>query len=159
MEDYIVLSSSFRDTTNFPHVSQFRNNLVSTLKNISEIQLISVILPKPSTLANSGLLFLVLNEALNVNKVIIPASLNSQKTVVKAFCPLPLTNSTSTNFISSDFDTTSFCVNLRPAKDISNYLEVKIVDITGAVFNFGESSGDLTQSNQVSIVLKIKYGE
>lgn len=157
MEDYIVLSSTFRDTAAFPHVNFFRNNLTSTLKNVTELTLISVILPKPTTLSNSGMLFLVLNESWNINKVVFPSTLNSQKTIRKAFSPLPLTNSTATNFISSDFDSSSYAVKMTPPKDFSNYFEIQILDITGTPFSFGETAGDLTQANQLSLIFKVKY--
>lgn len=156
-EEYFILSSALRNVTSFPQVNSFRNNIPSTLKNVSEIEVVSILLPKVTALNTQGILFLVLNETLNINKVIIPPTLNTNSVISKAFCPLPLSGATSTNFISADIADSVYRVKLLPAKDISNYFSVQIKDLQGNLFSFGESAGDLTTANQLTLVLKIKY--
>lgn len=156
-EEYFILSSALRNVTSYPQVNSFRNNIPSTLKNVSEIEIVSVLLPKVTALNTAGILFLVLNEALNINKVIFPSNLNTSSVISRAFCPLPLSGATSTNFISADIADSVYRVKLLPPKDISNYFSVQIKDLQGNLFTFGESAGDLTVANQLTIVLKVKY--
>ena len=156
-EEYFILSSALRNTTTFPQVNSFRNTIPSVLKNVSEIEVVSILLPKVTALNSAGILFLVLNETLNINKVILPPNLNSNPVISKAFCPLPLSGATSTNFISADIADSIYRVKLLPAKDISSYFSVQIKDLQGNLFSFGEAAGDLAANTQLTIVLKIKY--
>ena len=154
---YIFLSSIYRDITFDPFVNKFTNNIKTPFKNVSSIEVVKVTLPNTTAIDSLGVLFLVLNDNINLNNLVIPNSFNSSQAINKAFCAIPVTGSSSTNFISADMGENSYKIELYPPRDISNKFFIELRDLNGNLINFGESAGDLAFANQINIILKLEF--
>jgi hypothetical protein len=160
---YISISSSNRDSTNYPLHYDYRINFDQPFKNIKEIELISAIFPNQAA-ASSG--SDILNESHfvldidSLNYIEFPNNVGSQ--ALKGFSILPLKPPTknSGGFIIPELG----CIYHKsrvfktPLASL-DHLNIKIRDSDGNLYDFGHPNGTTTKSHQNHFVFKITVEE
>lgn len=160
---YISISSSNRDSTNYPLHYDYRINFDQPFKNIREIELISAILPNQPA-ASSGAD--ILNESHFVldidelNYIEFPNNVGSQ--ALKGFAILPLKAATKNTggFINPELG----CIYHQskvfktPLASL-DHLTIKIRDNNGNLYDFGQPNGVTSKTHQNHFVFKITVEE
>lgn len=158
-EEYISISSSNRDSVNYPLHYDYRINFDTPYKNIRKVELISAIFPNQPASSSSGD---ILNESHlildidNLNYIEFPNNTGSKS--LKGFSILPIkgTVKTSGGFIVPELG----CIYHKakvfktPLASIS-YFNIKIRDYSGELYDFGEPVGSTNKALQNHFVFKI----
>lgn len=162
-EYYINISSNNRDSTNYPLHYDYRINFDFPYKNIKSIELISVILPNQTATSSGGN---ILNEPYfiididELNYIEFPNNTSSK--ALKGFGIIPLKGPTQTvgGFINPElgciYNTSK--IYKTPLASL-NYLTIKIRDINGDLYDFGQTNGSTLKQYQNSFVFKITTEE
>ena len=149
---YLNVNSNDRDTTNYPLQYDFKLELNKVYKNVTAVELISVIFPNITGITSEPYLVLDINE---LNTVDFTNKNNTHQGF--GVCPLKNPNQTSNGFvlteISCAFHTQSV---FKKPKQLSR-LSIKIRDMYGEIYRFGfsEGVGSVLKADQISFVIKI----
>lgn len=145
---YLNISSSDRDTTNYPKQYDYLISLDKIYENTLSVEMISVIFPNSSGITSEP--FLVFDiEELNT----IDFALSSASHKGFAICPLKNPNQVSGGFVLADFGCMYHtCSVFKTPKKISK-LRVRVRDVSGNLYTFGGAS--VAKQDQHSFVLKI----
>lgn len=160
---YLSISSSNRDSTNYPLHYNYRINFDQPFKNVKQIELISAILPNQhsassgSDILNESHFILDIDE---LNYIEFPNNAGSQ--ALKGFAILPLKPSTknSGGFINPELG----CIYHQskvfktPLANL-NHLSIKIRDNAGNLYDFGHPNGNTDKTHQNHFVFKITVEE
>lgn len=160
---YLSISSSNRDSVNYPLHYDYRINFDQPFKNIKVIELISAIFPNQPASSSGGD---ILNESHLVldidelNYIEFPNNQGSQ--VLKGFSILPLKPPTKSSggFINPELG----CIYHKskvfktPLASL-DHLTMKIRDSNGNLYDFGEPTGSTLKSHQNHLVFKITVEE
>jgi len=162
-ESYISISSSNRDSINYPLHYDYRINLDFPYKNIKKIELISAILPNQAASSSDGN---ILNEPYltididELNFIEYPNNVGSS--ALKGFAILPLKPSTQTSggFINPEMNVTyhKSKVYKTPLSSLSNF-SIKIRNSVGELYDFGVLGGSTDKIYQNHFVFKITTQE
>lgn len=144
---YICVNSSDRDTTAYPHVNKYRINLETVIKNVCSIEIISGSIANQNTpLANPYLIF----KTDEHDHLIF-----SNDNINSGFALLYLKATTGAH-VQPELG----CLqrNVRyfktPLAKLS-HINVGLFTPSGALFSFGEATGDTTVTYSNSFVFKI----
>lgn len=160
---YLSISSSNRDSTNYPLHYDYRINFDQPFKNIKEIELISAIFPNQPAASSGGD---ILNESHFVldidelNYIEFPNNVGSQ--ALKGFSILPLKPPTknSGGFIIPELG----CIYHKskvfktPLASL-DHLTIKIRDNNGNLYDFGQTAGSTAKTHQNHFVFNITVEE
>ncbi len=162
-EHYISISSSNRDSTNYPLHYNYRINFDFPYKNVKKIELISAIFPNQPASSSGG-------DILNESHLIIDIEQfnyiefpnNTGSNPCKGFAILPLNPATKTSggFINPELG----CVYHKskifktPLASL-DHISIKIRDYQGNLYDFGHPNGNTTKSHQNHFVFKITTEE
>lgn len=162
-EYYINISSSNRDSTNYPLHYDYRINFDHPYKNIKKIELISAILPNQPASTSGGD---ILNESHlivdidELNFIEFPNNIGSS--ALKGFSILPLKPPTRTTggFINPELG----CIYHKskiykyPLASL-DHMTIKIRDYQGNLYDFGQTNGSTNKEYQNHFVFKITVEE
>ncbi len=160
---YLSVSSSNRDSTNYPLHYDYRINFDQPFKNVKEIELISAIFPNQPAASSGGD---ILNESHfildidGLNYIEFPNNTGSQ--ALKGFSILPLKTATKSSggFINPELG----CIYHKskvfktPLASL-NHVTIKIRDNTGTLYDFGYPNGTTLKTHQNHFVFKITIEE
>lgn len=156
-ENYISISSSNRDTDNYPKHYDYTINFDQPYKNIKYIELISAVLPNVSGILDEPYLAIDIDE---INYIEFPNNKGSAN--LKAFSILPLKTPVklSGGFINPELGLVYHKKKVfkTPLASLSKF-NVKIRDYTGNLYTFGNSSGSTDKALQHHFVFKITTEE
>lgn len=162
-EEYISLSSSNRDSVNYPLHYDYRFKFDHPYKNVKKIELISAILPNKGASSSSGD---ILNEPSIVldidqlNFIEFPNNVGSRS--IKAFSILPLKAATKSTggFINPElgcmYNTSK--VFKTPLASLDHF-SIKLRSIKGELYDFGQPNGSTDEAFQNHFVFKITIEE
>ena len=164
IDSYLNISSSNRDTTNYPLHYNYRINFDYAYRNVKKIELISAILPNQPAASSGGN---ILNESHliidieELNYVEFPNNIGSAA-ALKAFAILPLKSATqaSGGFINPELG----CIYHKskifktPLANL-DHLTIRIRDYQGNLYDFGQTAGSSAKQYQNHFVLKITTEE
>lgn len=153
-DKYIQLCSNDRDISTYPQTNSFKLGF-EKIKNVSEVELISVILPNQNNILLEPYLILEINE--------LPSNIEFTSTNVRnAFAILPLKkpNKDTDSFVIPELGH-NYKTVLRLKTPISSIqsFTINIKDLNGDLFNFGDDSGGPAKALQTTFVFRIKYLE
>ena len=162
-EHYVNVSSSNRDTSNYPLHYDYRINFDFPFKNVKKIELISAIIPNQPASVSSGD---ILNESHlvvdleEINYIEFPNNIGSNS--LKGFAILPLKAPTkgTGGFINPELG----CIYHKskvfktPLASLQ-HLTVKIRDYLGNLYDFGSTGGSSDKTLQNHFVFKITCEE
>lgn len=159
-ESYVSISSSNRDSTNYPLHYNYRINLDFPYKNVKKIELISAILPNQAASSSGGN---ILNEPYltvdidELNFIEYPNNIGSS--ALKGFAILPLKPATG-GFINPELNCVfhKSKVYKTPLGSLSNF-SIKIRNSVGELYDFGVSGGSTDKEYQNHFVFKITIQE
>jgi hypothetical protein len=149
VEHYLSVSSSHRDTVNYPLHYKYKLRLANEFKNVTKVTLVSVTIPNSSGILDEPLLALSIDE-LNCTKLLTSTN---EKTVFSVF-PIKTPEKTTGGYINPDLNvyvTKEFIVPIRLSS-----LTVSLLDIEGSLFDFGVPNGSTLKSLQHNFLLKIE---
>lgn len=148
--DYIVVSSSDRDITNYPSPSRYVFNLPFELKNIIRIEVVNGVIPDQNNVAREPYLLLNIDELESV-------MISNNSTINNGFALLHLASPIERgHFINVDKKTFEHVVlNLKTPKASLSKLTISIKDWQGNLFNFGDDTGGPYKALQNMFVFKI----
>lgn len=166
-EHYINISSTNRDTTNYPLHYDYRVDFDIIYKNVKKIELVNAIIPnRPSASSGSTILnepFLVIDIE-NLNFIDFPIN-NTTSTTFKGFSILPLKTpnvgiSGTGGYIIPDLGCLYHTSKIykTPLAKLS-YMNIKIRDHTGALYTFNNDNGTTDIDYQHHLVFKITTEE
>jgi len=158
-EEYISISSSNRDSVNYPRHYDYRINFDTPFKNVKKVELISAIFPNQGATSSSGD---ILNESHiildidNLNYIEFPNNTGSKP--LKGFSILPIKTSTKSSggFVIPELG----CIYHKskvfktPLASLS-FFNIKIRNSVGELYDFGEPSGSTAKEFQNHFVFKI----
>lgn len=142
--DYILINSSDRDISKYPKVNNYTIPLSYTIKNITQIELISSSIPNKNTPFFLPYLLLKCDGIENI------------KTGTRnAFSCLYLKPTTSDHI---QVETGSLFPKIfdTPLSSLSR-INIAIANPDGTLFNFTEPNGDLTNAFQNSFLFKVTF--
>jgi len=153
---YLAISSASRDTTNYPLHYDFHLNLETVYKNVKNVELISAILPNaPVNILDEPFLSIDIEELNHID-------FSPTNVTHKAFAVLPLKAPTkaSGGFINPELGSIyhTTLIYHTPLAKLSS-LSIKIRDMNGNLFTFGQPSGTTDKQYQSSFVFKITVEE
>ena len=148
-ENYLVVSSTDRDTSVYPSSSNFVIQLEKEYKNITSVELIQAIVPDKNSVTAEPYLLLKVREFENTMD-------SNNKQIYNSFailqvCPPTVSNS----FLQIDkriFENVT--LTYRTPKASLSKLSLSITDPSGNIFDFG-GSGTTTKAYQSLFVFKI----
>lgn len=148
--DYVVVSSSDRDITNYPNPSRYVFNLPFELKNVVRIEVVNGVIPDQNNVSREPYLLLNIDE---LDSVMI----SNNSTINNGFALLHLSPPiTPGYFINVDKKTFEHVVlNLKTPKASLSKLTISIRDWEGNLFNFGDDSAGPNKFLQNMFVFKI----
>jgi len=153
---YLAVSSASRDPTNYPLHYDFHVNLDTVYKNVKTVELISAILPnQPAEILDEPFLSIDIEELNHID--FASTNVNHQ-----AFAVLPLKASTKATggFINPELGSiyhTTLTYHTPLAKLSS--LGIKIRDMNGNLFDFGQPAGSMDKAYQTNLIFKIGVEE
>lgn len=162
-QHYLSISSSNRDSTNYPLHYDYRINFDFPYRNIKEIELISAILPNQGASSSSGD---ILNESHLVldidelNYIEFPNNVGSSALKACAIIPLKAGTKASGGFINPELG----CIYhqskvYRTPLASLDHLTIKIRDNLGNLYDFGQPTGSTAKAYQNHFVFKITTEE
>lgn len=148
---YLVVSSRDRDVSVYPSVSQYTIHLQNEFKNITSMELIQAIIPDKNSVTSEPYLLLKIEELEEVMS-------SNDRNVSDAFAILQLAAPITTGgFIHVDKRIHENVVAyFSTPKSTLSKLTVKITDLNGTPFNFGNDSPPPLKSLQNTFVFKIE---
>lgn len=162
-EHYINVSSSNRDSVNYPLHYDYRINFDYPFKNIKKIELISAILPNQAAASSGGN---ILNESHlvvdvdEINYIEFPNNIGSSPLKGFAILPLKAPTQTTGGFINPELG----CIYHKsrvfktPLASL-DHMTVKIRDYQGNLYDFGVTAGSTARAYQNHLVFKITVEE
>ncbi len=150
-EKYIQICSNDRDISVYPSTSEFKINF-EKIKNVTEVELVSVILPNQNNVLDEPYLLLEITE--------LPSNIEfSANNIQNAFAILPLKkpNKDTASFIIPELGQ-NYRTPLKlktPLASIQSFT-ISLKDMSGAVFQFGTDSDPPIKNLQTTFVFKIK---
>lgn len=162
-DEYISLSSSNRDSVNYPLHYNYRFKFDHPYKNVKKIELISAILPNKGSSSSAGD---ILNEPLiildidQLNFIEFPNNVGSQS--ISAFSILPLKPSTKSTggFINPElgcmYNTSK--IFKTPLASLDHF-NIKLRNVNGDLYDFGQAVGSTDKEYQNHFVFKITIEE
>lgn len=162
-EHYINISSNNRDSSNYPLHYDYRINFDFPYKNIKSIELVSVILPNQTATSSGGN---ILNEPYfiidvdEINYIEFPNNNGSKALKGFGIIPLKAPTQTSGGFINPELGCIYHTSKIYKTPLASlNSLTIKIRDINGNLYDFGQANGSTSKEYQNSFVFKITTEE
>ncbi len=153
-EKYIQVCSNDRDTAIYPDSNHYKINF-EKIKNVVEIELVSVILPNQNGILDEPYVLLEIAE--------LPSNIEfSSNNIKNAFAILPMKkpNKDTDSFIIPELGQ-NYRTPLKlktPIASIQSFT-ISIKDLNGNLFDFGSDTPTPTKSLQNSFVFKIKRME
>jgi hypothetical protein len=147
-EVYICVDSRFRDTARYPKVADFIYYLREPLYNVSEVQLISSVIPNRNSVMDEGYLLLQTG-----NGRLDTVELGNGSSVMNV---IQMKNPTTNNFIPTEIGC-NINIKNKPNPYIGKLdkLPLKLLKPTGEIFNFGEPNGSVSKEYQIQYIFKI----
>lgn len=162
-DHYVNISSSNRDTLNYPLHYNYRINFDYPLKNIKRIELISAIFPNQPATSSGGN---ILNESHliidvdELNYVEFPNNVGSS--ALKGFAILPLKAATQSTggFINPELGCIYHKSKIYKTPLASlDHISIKIRDYQGNLYDFGQPAGSTNKQYQNHFVFKVTTEE
>lgn len=155
--NFISISSNNRNSTNYPLHYDYRINFDTPYKNVKSIEMISAIIPNQSAtdILNEPYLVVDIDE---LNCIEFPnVSIKS-----RGFAILPLKAATkgTGGFINPELGCIFRTANIlkNPIANLS-HMTIKIRDMDGNLYDFGQSNGSTAKAYQNAFVFKITTEE
>jgi hypothetical protein len=153
---YLNINSNDRNATTYPLQYSYTINLDKVYNNVVCVEMISAIFPNVSGIILQPYLVYDIEE-LNT----IDFALTSQNHKGFAICPLKNPNQSSGGFVLTELGCAFHTKTVYKIPKKISRLTVKIKDMYGNIYNFGDSSGtgSTAQADQNAFVLKITCNE
>jgi len=155
-EEYLAINSNSRDPINYPKHYDYKLNLEKVYKNVKRVEMISAILPfQPPDILKEPFLSVDIEE---LNYI----TFSETPTAHKAFAVLPLKPPTSTNdgFINPELGSIYHtALTFRTPLAKLSTLTIKIRDMSGNLYYFGQPNGTTDKAHQNSFVFRITVEE
>lgn len=153
-EKYVQICSNDRDTTIYPNPNNYKINF-EKIKNVIEIELVSVILPNQNNILDEPYVLLEITE--------LPSNIEfSSNNIKNAFAILPMKkpNKDTGSFIIPELGQ-NYRTPLKLKTPIASLqsFTISVKDLNGNLFDFGTDTPTPTKSLQNSFVFKIKRME
>lgn len=151
MTHYLVVSSRDRDVSVYPSVSQYTIHLQNEFKNITSMELIQAIIPDKNSVSAEPYLLLKIEELEEVMA-------SNDRNISDSFAILQMASPTTTGgFIQIDKRIHENVVAYFPTpKSALSKLTIRITDLSGTLFDFGNDSPAPLKSLQNTFVFKIE---
>lgn len=148
---YIMISSSYRDTVNYPKHYDYRINLNESFYDVVKAEIIACTFPNSSGILDEPALVIDIDE-LNFIKC-----QNTLQTHAFTIIPLKGPNKASGGFINPELACTvrSKWCKLENPRGVLSSLTIKIRDLEGSLYDFGSPNGSTAKALQHSFVLKL----
>ncbi len=153
-EKYVQVCSNDRDTSIYPDPNNYKINF-EKIKNVVEVELVSVILPNQNNILDEPYVLIEINE--------LPSNIEfSSNNIKNAFAILPMKkpNKDTGSFIIPELGQ-NYRTPLKLKTPIASLqsFTISIKDLNGNLFDFGSDTPTPTKSLQNSFVFKIKRME
>lgn len=160
-EHYVCVNSGNRNSTNYPLHYNYRINFNEVYKNVKKIELIKSVIPNQGATVSSGD---ILNEPFllidieEINYIQVPSSGKTLEGF--AVIPLAIPNKSTGGFINLDLGTSyqTSKVYKEPIASLTS-ITIKIKDLNGDLYDFGQPSGSTAKQFQNTFVFKITTQE
>ena len=152
-ESYAFVSSSHRNATSYPLHYDYKIKFTNPYKNVKCIEMLSATIPNTATILDEPVVVFDINEINHIDFKV-------DDTSSKIFTALPLgaPSKTTNGFITINNSARTRLVFKNPISTLST-LSIRILDVDGAVIDFGAPAGSTAKALQHSFVLKITTEE
>lgn len=156
--NYLHVTSADRDSTNYPLHYDYKVNF-NTYKNVKSVELVSAIFPNQPASSSGGNILnepYLLIDISELNYIDFPIK-SAVTSIASVFSVYPLKNSTQSSggYIFTDFSTINNTKRFFKIPSNLSVFHIKIRDMNGNLYDFGQTAGSTNKAYQHSLTFKI----